>query len=144
MRVPVEHEQVAVEGRALLHSVYGDSPFVASKALFLPELARQVTGEDLPDAGALVVVPTRHLLAYHPIVDGSVADAINDLAAYAYGPPGRAGLRRLPAVPAETPADTRAWLDAFYLAVVCRQRARLDRLCRVPLELLGQDDSADE
>jgi hypothetical protein len=284
MRVPVQHGQIAVHGRALLHSVYGDSPFVASKALFLPELARQVTGEDLPDAGALVVVPTRHLLAYHPIADGSVADAINDLAAYAYGahqdgpgslsprvywwhgggltsltsidhdtrtfslqpPPellgmmkglvrldraGRlnsrraaaeepdigeltdavidavAGLandpatlgdafvsslelahahcaddpsaalldnwdawatavqlgsalftgaeaqnysladdftRRLPAIPAQPPADTRAWLDAFYLAVVCRQRARLDRLCRVPLEVLGQDDSADE
>lgn len=85
MRVPVEHEEVSFEGRALLHSVYGDSPFVASKALFLSELARQVTGVPLPDAGALVVVPTRHLLAYHPITDGSVADAINDLAAYAFG-----------------------------------------------------------
>ncbi|WP_251069956.1 hypothetical protein [Streptomyces sp. ISL-96] len=85
MRVPVEREEVSVEGRALLHSVYGDSPFVASKALFLSELARQVTGEPLPDAGAPVVVPTRHLLAYHPIADGSLADAINDLAAYAFG-----------------------------------------------------------
>ncbi|MFD8544658.1 hypothetical protein [Streptomyces sp. NPDC059649] len=85
MGVPVEHEEVAIDGRALLHSAYGDSPFVESKALFLSELARQVTGEPLPKAGALVVVPTRHLLAYHPIVDGSVADAINDLAAYALG-----------------------------------------------------------
>ncbi|WP_261958325.1 immunity 49 family protein [Streptomyces nigrescens] len=283
MGVPVEHEEVAIEGRALLHSVYGDSPFVASKALFLSELAQQVTGEPLPKAGALVVVPTRHLLAYHPIVDGSVADAINDLAAYALGayedgpgalsprvywwhqgglqsltvidhatrtfslqpPPELLGLMKglvrldqagrlasratakapdigalthstaesiarlaqdpaglsgafatavqlcqahcapdprvahidtwdawatatqlgsalftgarpqqcrlgedlvaqLPAIEAEPPADARAWLDAFYLSVICRQHDRADRLCRTPLEVLRQDDSVDE
>lgn len=283
MDVPVEHEEVASEGRPLLHSVYGESPFVASKGLFLSELARQVTGEPLPDAGALVVMPTRHLLAYHPITDGSVADAVNDLAAYAFGahedgpgalsprvywwrrgsltsltvidhdaltfslrpPPELLGLmkglvrldragrlagrtagtapdiggltrtttdaiarlaqepaglggafasalalgharcaadpdvaeadswdawatavqlgsalftgaqpqechlgedlvRQLPAIAAEPPADARAWLDAFYLAVVCRARDRIDRLCRVPLEALRRDDSVDE
>ncbi|GGW42077.1 immunity 49 family protein [Streptomyces xantholiticus] len=283
MRIPVEHEEVAIEGRALLHSVYGDSPFVASKALFLSELAREVTGEPLPDAGALVAVPTRHLLAFHPLSDGSVADAINDLSQYALGayqdgpgalsprvywwhrggltsltvidpetrtfslqpPPELLGIlkglvrldlagrlagrvavdapdidqlthttadaiarlaqdrrglgdafasalqlahthcavdpdvgrlpawdawasavqlgsalftgaqpqechlggdlvRQLPAVPAEPPADARAWLDAFYVAVVCRQSARIDRLCQVPLEVLRQDDSIDE
>ncbi|WP_424643259.1 hypothetical protein [Embleya sp. AB8] len=77
MRVPVEHSEVPVEGRALLHSVYGDSPFVVSKALYLGEPARQVTGEPPPDAGALVVVPTRHLPAYHQITDGSAAAAVN-------------------------------------------------------------------
>ncbi|WP_405789188.1 immunity 49 family protein [Streptomyces sp. NBC_01367] len=85
MRVPVTYEAIPLEGRATLHSVYGDSHFVASKALYLGELARQVTGESLPSAGALVVVPTRHLLAFHPIADGSVVDALNDLAAYALG-----------------------------------------------------------
>lgn len=283
MRVPVEHEEVSIEGGALLHSVYGDSHFVASKALFLSELARQVTGEHLPDAGALVVVPTRHLLAYHPIADGSVVDALNGLAAYALKvhedgpgqlsprvywwhrggltsltaidhdtltfslqpPPvllgvmkglvsldragrlaGRAAVkapdigglthttaealarlaqeptgvggafalalelgharcaadpevaqldswdawatavqlgaalftgaqpqecrlggdlvRQLPTIPAEPPADARAWLDAFYLAVACRQQDRLERLCQVPLEVLRQDESVDE
>ncbi|MFD6231195.1 immunity 49 family protein [Streptomyces sp. NPDC060232] len=85
MREPVTYEEIALEGRATLHSVFGDSHFVASKALYLGELARQVTGESLPSAGALVVVPTRHLLAFHPIADGSVVDALNDLAAYALG-----------------------------------------------------------
>ncbi|MFE3610348.1 hypothetical protein ACFXPH_31955, partial [Streptomyces goshikiensis] len=85
MRVPVEHEEVTVAGRARLHSLYGDSHFVASKALFLSEAARQVTGTALPEGGALVVVPTRHLLAYHPITDGSVVDALNGLASYALG-----------------------------------------------------------
>ncbi|UXY27234.1 immunity 49 family protein [Streptomyces sp. HUAS TT20] len=283
MRVPVEHEEVSIGGRARLHSLYGDSPFVASKALFLSEAARQFTGEPLPDAGALVVVPNRHLLAYHPITDGSVVDAVNGLASYALGtyedgpdalsprvywwhrggltsltvidhdtrsfslrpPPHLLGLMkglvnldragrlatggattpadvteltrttaesiarvadspaglgeafasavtlahahcaadpgaadvdtwdawatavqlgsalytggqpqegclgedhawRLPATSAEPPADARAWLDALYLAIVCRQKDRIGRLCQVPLETLRQDDSVDE
>ncbi|MGW7072119.1 immunity 49 family protein [Streptomyces sp. NPDC054872] len=282
MRVPVEHDEVPTEGGAVLHSLYGESPFVASKALYLSETVRQVTGESLPDAGALFVVPTRHLLAYHPIADGSVADAINSLAAYGLGahedgpgslsprvywwhrgrltsitvidhdtrsfslqpPPellgrmkglvrlDRAGrldtataakasdvaaltratadalagvaenpagpgdafasaltlahahcaadpqashvdtwdawavsvqlgtalfagaraqecrlgediVRQLPAIPAAPPAQARAWLDAFYAAVACRQTERADRLCQVPLEVLRQDDSVD-
>ncbi|KDN80085.1 hypothetical protein DF19_23640 [Streptomyces olindensis] len=282
MRVPVRHEEVGVEGQARLHSVYGDSPFVAGKALFLAEVAWKVVGEQLPDAGALVVVPTRHHLVYHPITDGSVVDAVNSLAAYALGayedgpgalspqvywwhrgsltsltvidhdtltfsvrPPsdllglmrglvrldqaGRLATRatpepaglgelmrgaaesmdrlvqdpaalgdtfrsilalalarcaydpdvahidtwdawatatrlgsalftgapaqeyrlgedrvwQLPALPAEPPADARAWLDALYLAIVCRQTERIGRLCRVPLEALRQDDSVD-
>ena len=283
MLVPVAHEEVSIEGRAKLHSLYGDSPFVSSKALFLSEAARQVTGEPLPDAGALVVVPNRHLLAYHPITDGSVTDALNGLASYALGayedgpgalsprvywwhrgrltsltvidhdtrtfslqpPPHLLGLMkglvrldhagrlassravgspeitelthttvesvarladsqagldeafasavtlahahcaadpdaayadtwgawaaavqlgtalftggqsqtcyldedlesRLPATSAEPPADTRAWLDALYLAIVCRQNDRISRLCQVPLATLRQDDSVDE
>ncbi|MFF8974503.1 immunity 49 family protein [Streptomyces sp. NPDC014995] len=82
---PVEYTQVPGPSGALLHSVHGDSHFVASKALVLPELVRDVTGRDLPQAGALVAVPTRHLLAFHPVVDGTVVDAVNDLAAYALG-----------------------------------------------------------
>ncbi|MCX4957245.1 immunity 49 family protein [Streptomyces virginiae] len=282
MRAPVTYEDVPVEGRATLHSVFGDSHFVASKALYLGELARQVTGESLPHAGALVVVPTRHLLAYHPIADGSVVDALNDLASYALGayedgpgplsprvywwhrgaltsltvvdedtrtlslrPPqhllglmkglvrldrsgrittpgteqapeadglatataesiarlahepsglgdafasalalahvrcaadphasdvvtwdawessvrlgsalftgaepqqcylGEQGAVQLPATPADPPADARAWLDALYVALVCRAHDRVARLCRVPLETLRQDDTVD-
>ncbi len=85
MRVPVQHEEITLEGHATLQSVFGDSHFVASKALYLGELARQLTGTSLPSAGALVVAPTRHLLAFHPIADGSVVDALNDLAMYALG-----------------------------------------------------------
>ncbi|MFF3431885.1 immunity 49 family protein [Streptomyces sp. NPDC002602] len=284
--VPVTHEEVSLGGRARLHSLHGDSPFVASKALFLSEVARQVTGEPLPRDGALVIVPNRHLLAYHPITDGSVVDALNGLASYALSayeegpgqlsprvywwhdgaltsltvidedtrtfslrPPARllglmkglvrldragriatpaaaqapeiaalgrgaaestarlagghadpaalgeafaavlalgharcaddpdvanidtwdawatavqlgsalftgAGpqechlgedlVTRLPAMAAEPPADARAWLDAVYLAMACRQMDRIDRLCRVPLARLREDDSVDE
>ncbi|MEV7915416.1 immunity 49 family protein [Streptomyces griseus] len=82
---PVEHEEIRTPSGALLHSVHGDSHFVASKALVLGDLARTLTGHDLPEAGALVVVPTRHLLAFHPIVDATVVDAVNDLGMYAMG-----------------------------------------------------------
>jgi hypothetical protein len=282
VRVPAEHEEVPMEGGAVLHSFYGDTPFVASKALFLSQVVHQVTGESLPDAGALVAVPSRHNLVYHPIADGSVVDAINSLAAYALGahedgpgalsprvywwhrgsltsltvidddtrsfsiqpPPPLLGLMKglvrldragrlatrttadapdlaelthttaesiaaltqdpaglgdafasalalalarcvadpdvahvatwdawatalqlgcalftgapaqechlgegivtqLPATPAAPPADARAWLDALYLAIVCRQTDRIRRLCQVPLATLRQDDSAD-
>ncbi|WP_423834300.1 immunity 49 family protein [Streptomyces manipurensis] len=284
MRIPVKHEEVSLGGRARLHSLHGDSPFIASKALFLAEVALQVTGESLPGAGALVIVPNRHLLAFHPITDGSVVDALNGLAEYALRayedgpgelsprvywwhegsltsltvideetrtfslqpPPRLLGLMKglvrldragriataaasatpdsdtltaataqalrglaqepsgladafasavalahvrcaddtkasgiavweawetalrvgstlftgserpqdcylgedlvlpLPAMAAEPPADARAWLDALYLAIVCRQWERTERLCRVPLSRLREDDSADE
>ncbi|MCN9239963.1 immunity 49 family protein [Streptomyces sp. RY43-2] len=283
MRVPVVHEEVPIEGRARLHSLYGDSPFVSSKALYLSEAVRQATGEPLPDAGALVAVPNRHLLVYHPITDGTVVDAVNDLGSCALGayedgpgslsprvywwyrgsltsltviddeartfsvqpPPHLLGLMKglvrldgagrlatssaekspeaselardtaqliaglaeapagwgeafasaltlahvhcaadpeaadadtwgawaaalqlgcalftggqsqecyvdedrvshLPATSAAPPADARAWLDALYLAIVCRQRDRISRLCEVPLATLRQDDSVDE
>ncbi|MEU6818987.1 immunity 49 family protein [Streptomyces atriruber] len=85
IRELVEHDEVTGPQGARLWTVYGDSPFVASKALVLPELARATTGSDLPEEGALVVLPSRNLLAFHPIEDGTVVDAVNDLAAYALG-----------------------------------------------------------
>ncbi|WP_353941599.1 immunity 49 family protein [Streptomyces sp. HUAS MG91] len=83
VREPLRHEEVRLDGHPVLYSVYGDSPFVSTKALILPELVAEATGRRMPDAGALVVVPTRHLLAFHPIVDGTAVDAVNDLATYA-------------------------------------------------------------
>jgi hypothetical protein len=80
---PFRHDEVHLDGYPVLQSVHGNSPFTASKALLLPELAAEVTGRRLPHAGALVVVPTRHLLAFHPIVDGSAVEAIDALAVYA-------------------------------------------------------------
>ncbi|MGP3771212.1 immunity 49 family protein [Streptomyces sp. SDT5-1] len=82
-REPMRHEEVRLEGHPVLCSVYGDSPFVASRAVLLPEVVAEVTGRRMPDAGALVAMPTRHLLAFHPIVDGDAADALTDLATYA-------------------------------------------------------------
>jgi hypothetical protein len=282
MRVEVRHEEIPVEGGAVLHSLYGDSPFVASQALYLAQAAHRATGESLPAEGALVVVPTRHNLVYHPIADGSVVAAVNSLAGYAMrahgdgpgalsprlywwhrgqltsltviddversfsvqpppellsrmkslirlAPAGRIRTRASGAAPdtgeaarrlgesltrlagdpsglagvfadavtlaharcaddpraahvdtwdawalalqlgtllftggqpqkcvlgdavevevsgegVTPPADVRAWLDAVYVAVVCRDWERVERLCSVPLELLRQDDAVD-
>ncbi|MEU3841164.1 immunity 49 family protein [Streptomyces sp. NPDC028635] len=225
---PVRHEEVRTASGAVLHSVHGDSHFVAGKALVLPELVREVTGRDLPEAGALVAVPTRHLLAFHPIVDGTVVDAVNDLGAYALGAcqdgPGSLtprlywwhrgrlvclthiddrtrslsvqapkelldlmkGLRGAPkpspfaaalahahaqaaddptagtlqsweawvramqegtalfATPEAPQGDGRAWLEAFWLALVCREGERLTRLSQVPVEALRRAGDADD
>ncbi|WP_420032804.1 immunity 49 family protein [Streptomyces sp. cg28] len=83
VREPMRYEEVRLDGHPVLYSVYGDSPFVSTKALILPELVAEATGKRMPEAGALVVVPSRHLLAFHPIVDGTAVDAVDDLATYA-------------------------------------------------------------
>lgn len=281
-RLPVAHEEVRAGSGAVLHFLTADSPFVAGKALILGDVVRELTGEPLPDEGALVALPHRSELVYHPLADGSAADLVDDLQAYAAGAcrenpyslsprlywwhrgdlislthvdprdgevspriPQRlddllTGLRRLdgagrlagrssappidlpaltrstvrsvkdlaqhpdglagafagaltlalascsqdpqaadagtwdawatatqlgsalftgtqplisqlgddvllsvPACPAKPPADARSWLDALYLAVVCRQEERVAWLCRVPLAALRADDTVD-
>ncbi|MFB7053132.1 immunity 49 family protein [Streptomyces vinaceus] len=47
-------------------------------------------------------------------------------------------LRATGAQPYVTPG---AWLTAFYLAVVCRERNRITALCRVPMSLLRENGS---
>ncbi|GGT63941.1 hypothetical protein GCM10010287_43040 [Streptomyces variabilis] len=45
-------------------------------------------------------------------------------------------VRRIPAVGVTHFTDAGTWLEAFWLAVVCRDRARMTRLCEVPIETL--------
>ncbi|MFI9365343.1 hypothetical protein ACIG5E_30460 [Kitasatospora sp. NPDC053057] len=81
---PVEYDvlQGPTEG-STLYAVHGDSMFVASKALVLDDLARAVTGRELPEEGALFAVPSRGHLLFHPLAEPQVAGAVNDLAAMA-------------------------------------------------------------
>ncbi|GHF81516.1 hypothetical protein GCM10018790_69080 [Kitasatospora xanthocidica] len=78
---PVEYDvlQGPTEG-STLYAVHGESMFVASKALVLDELARAVTGRELPQDGALFTAPSRDYLFFHPLVEPQVAGAVNDLA----------------------------------------------------------------
>ncbi|MGW4893600.1 hypothetical protein ACWEQL_15260 [Kitasatospora sp. NPDC004240] len=86
VREPVTYEVVeGREGGAPLHIVSGDSMFVASKALVLDEVARALTGRELPEAGALFTVPSRHFLVFHPVAGPEAVGAINDLAAFGLG-----------------------------------------------------------
>ncbi|BBA95671.1 hypothetical protein RVR_623 [Actinacidiphila reveromycinica] len=282
-RLPVEHEEVSTASGAVLHFLTADSPFTAGKALILGDVVRDLTGAELPDEGALVAMPHRAEVVYHPIVDGLASDVLDHLQAYVAGAhqagahplsprlywwhrgdlvaltevdprtggsalrlpaelrdllrgmhrlhragrlAGRAGtdaavdlpdltratarsvkslpehpealagtfaqavalahaacgqdpraadadtwdawatatqlgsalftgthplicqlgedvLLSVPACPAEPPADARGWLDALYLALVCRQQDRIAWLCRVPLAALRADDTVD-
>jgi hypothetical protein len=75
-----------ITGRgAEAYCVHGESSFIASKLLVLPDLLRMVGGKRMrwPD-GVLVAVPSRHRIAFAP-VDDAIADnlaAIATLAAY--------------------------------------------------------------
>ncbi|WP_405679183.1 immunity 49 family protein [Streptomyces sp. NBC_00868] len=44
--------------------------------------------------------------------------------------------RHLATTERQTYLNANAWLDAFYLAVICREAARLDMLARIPVSLL--------
>ncbi|WP_405613273.1 hypothetical protein OG292_13450 [Streptomyces sp. NBC_01511] len=82
---PVDHDVVGADSGATLHLVTGGSMFVASKALVLGDLARTLTGRELPDEGALFTVPSRHFLVFHPLEDEHAVGAINDLASFGLG-----------------------------------------------------------
>ena len=43
---------------------------------------------------------------------------------------------RIPATGPTTAANAPAWITAFWLAVVCRDQSRMNRLCEIPLDLL--------
>ncbi|GAA1931869.1 hypothetical protein GCM10009837_66980 [Streptomyces durmitorensis] len=45
-------------------------------------------------------------------------------------------MRTLPAVGLMSTADAGKWLTAFWLAVICRDQARMTQLCEIPLERL--------
>nr|WP_309029643.1 immunity 49 family protein [Streptomyces alfalfae] len=45
-------------------------------------------------------------------------------------------VRSLPALGALSTADAGAWLDAFWLAVICREQERMTQLCEIPLDRL--------
>lgn len=82
---PVEYDSLTRPDGTVIHTVGGDSVFVASKALVLAELMRDALGQEPPAEGVLLTLPSRDLLAYHPIVDRRVVTAINDLASFALG-----------------------------------------------------------
>ncbi|MER6070921.1 immunity 49 family protein [Streptomyces sp. NPDC001852] len=51
-------------------------------------------------------------------------------------------MRTIPALGPRPFADAGNWITTFWLAVICRDRSRLDTLCEIPLEWLRSDDAA--
>ncbi len=65
---------------ATIRALVGDSFFTASHALFLEEHLRES-----PGYGALVAVPHRHAVLFHPIADLRVMEALNSMIPIAFG-----------------------------------------------------------
>lgn len=79
-RPPPAKQTFAVgKGESLL-ALVGDSFFTASHALFLEDHL-----DPSPEFGALVAVPHRHAVIYHPIQDLGVMGALNSMIPIAFG-----------------------------------------------------------
>jgi len=65
---------------AVIQALVGDSFFTASHALFLEEHLRPP-----PAFGALIAVPHRHAVLFHPIEDMRVIGAVNSMIPIAFG-----------------------------------------------------------
>lgn len=81
--VVVDECQLLTGKGAEAFCLYGDSGFIASKLLLLPDLLRRYGGKRMrsPD-GMLVAVPSRHRLVFAP-VDDAVAENLSAIAAVA-------------------------------------------------------------
>ncbi|MET4538312.1 hypothetical protein ABIE37_000067 [Arthrobacter bambusae] len=66
-------ETVPVQGGGSFTALLGDSVYTASKALLLPGLAEQITGQaPRPHLGWLMSVPNRHQVVWHLINDATL------------------------------------------------------------------------
>ncbi|MEU8525890.1 hypothetical protein AB0C77_09900 [Streptomyces sp. NPDC048629] len=82
--LPVEgHETVRDTDGMRFEVLIGDSFYTASRVLDLDAVVRRVTGEPLGEHGALVAMPFRHQLAFHPIRDTGIIPALGAMASFA-------------------------------------------------------------
>lgn len=77
----LEPRRFEVEAGAAFYALAGDSFFTASHALFLGEYL----GRPASEHGALVAVPHRHGVLYHPIADMRVVPVLRSMIAVAFG-----------------------------------------------------------
>lgn len=83
---PVNYDTADLPGGAVLHILgHPESVFAASKVLVFEETLRATGGPQIPDEGALLVVPNRHNLVFYPLTDQHVAEAANGLAQFGQG-----------------------------------------------------------
>ncbi|MET9951999.1 hypothetical protein ABZ135_10690 [Streptomyces sp. NPDC006339] len=82
--LPVEgHETVKDADGMRFEVILGDSFYTASRVLDLDAVVRRVTGRPLGEDGALVAMPFRHQLAFHPIRDTTIVPALGAMASFA-------------------------------------------------------------
>ncbi|MGW0464650.1 hypothetical protein ACWDX6_05135 [Streptomyces sp. NPDC003027] len=82
--LPVEaHETVRDADGMCFEVLLGDSFYTASRVLDLDAVVQRVTGRPLTEHGALVAMPFRHQLAFHPIRDTTIVAALGAMASFA-------------------------------------------------------------
>lgn len=82
--LPIEgHETVRDADGMCFEVIAGDSFYTASRVLDLDGVAHRVTGQSLGEHGALVALPCRHQLAFHPIRDTTIVPALGAMASFA-------------------------------------------------------------
>lgn len=83
--LPAEAVQT-IEGPdgARFHALLGDSVHTASRAVLLPELIPQLTGEEPGQHGWLMSVPNRHQVVWHVPHDHTVLAVASAMAHFAY------------------------------------------------------------
>jgi len=79
--LPVESlETLDAPGGGIFNALLGDSVFTGSRALLLPGLATQLTGEAVSEFGWLMSIPNRQQVVWHMIRDSTVVNAVNGMA----------------------------------------------------------------
>lgn len=75
-----KHEVVHADKGGTYHVLTGPNAFTASRVLVLDDVARQLTGQPIPDEGALFSIPDKFHILLHPITGGTVLTALAALA----------------------------------------------------------------
>ncbi|MFC5180172.1 hypothetical protein [Actinomadura harenae] len=75
-----KHEVVHADKGGTYHVLTGPNAFTASRVLVLDAVARQLTGQDVPDDGALFSIPDKFHILLHPISGGTVLTALAAMA----------------------------------------------------------------
>lgn len=71
-------ETLPAPGGGTFNALLGESVYTASRALLLPDLATELTGQRVQeDFGWLMSVPNRHQVVWHIIEDATVVSALN-------------------------------------------------------------------
>lgn len=79
-RLPVPtHKQSVAPGGGVVHMLWSDDLFGASRLLLLDELLSRLLQLERPAHGVLVAVPHRHLLVLHVVEDASVVTAMQSM-----------------------------------------------------------------
>lgn len=77
-------ETLPAPGGGTFNALLGESVYTASRALLLPQLATELTGQRVREEfGWLMSVPNRHQVVWHIIEDAAVVPALNGMARFA-------------------------------------------------------------